>query len=89
MTHLFVSSFFLLQLAHPASLVSLNAGTLLALVTSLSAMPLFAAFQDKHSQRRIFLLFALAAAGTMFNYGFLVLIPAFLLGFLNMGVLNI
>lgn len=87
-THLFVSAFFLLQLAHPSSLVSFNAGTLLSLVTALSAMPLFAAFQDKHSQRRIFLLFALTAAGTMFNYGFLVLFPAFLLGFLNMGVLN-
>lgn len=88
-THLFVSAFFLLQLAYPASLVTFNAGTLLALVTAVSAMPLFAAFQDKHSQRRIFLLFALAAAGSMFNYGFLVLIPAFLMGFLNMGVLNL
>lgn len=88
-THLFASAFFLLQIAHPASLVSFNAGTLLSLVTAVAAMPLFAAFQDKHSQRRIFLLFALATAGAMFNYGFLVLIPAFLLGFLNMGVLNL
>ena len=88
-THLFVSAFFLLQITHPASLVTFNAGTLLSLLMALSAMPLFAAFQDKHSQRRVFLLFALAAAGAMFNYGFLVLIPAFLLGFLNMGVLNL
>ena len=88
-THLFVSAFFLLQLAHPASLVTFNAGTMLSLVAAVSAMPLFAAFQDKHSQRRIFLLFALATAGAMFHYGFLALIPAFLLGFLNMGVLNL
>ncbi len=88
-THLFVSSFFLLQLAHPASLVSFNSGTLLALVTAIAAMPLFASYQDKHSQRSIFLIFAMVAAGTMFHYGFLVLIPAFLLGFLRMGVFNL
>ena len=89
MTYLFMSAFFLLQIAHPASLVSFNAGTLLALVTSIATLPLFAAYQDKHSQRSIFLIFAIVAAGTMFNYSFLVLIPAFLLGFLNMGVLNV
>ena len=88
-THLFVSAFFLLQLANPAALVSFNAGTLLSLVTAVAAMPLFAAYQDKHSQRSIFLIFALVAAGCLFDYGFLVLIPAFLLGFLNMGVLNL
>ena len=88
-THLFVSAFFVLQIAHPASLVSFNAGTLLSLVTAIATLPLFGAYQDKHSQRSIFLIFAIAAAGTMFNYAFLVLIPAFLLGFLNMGVLNL
>ena len=88
-THLFVSSFFLLQLAHPASLVSFNSGTLLAIVTAIAAMPLFASYQDKHSQRSIFLIFAMVAAGTMFHYGFLVLIPAFLLGFLRMGVFDL
>ena len=35
-THLFVSVFFLLQLAHPAGLVSFNAGTLLCLVTAVA-----------------------------------------------------
>lgn len=88
-TRLFVSAFFLLQLAHPSGLVSFNAGTLLCLVTSVTVLPLFASFQDRHSQRSIFLVFALAATGSMFHYGFLALIPAFLLGFLNMGVLNL
>lgn len=89
MTHLFVSAFFLLQLANPSGLVSLNAGTLLALVTSLTLFPLFASFQDSHSQRSIFLIFALIVTGAMFHYGFLVLIPAFLLGFANMRALGI
>lgn len=89
MTHLFVSAFFLLQLANPAGLVAFNAGTLLCLVTTVAVLPLFASYQDRHSQRSIFLIFAMAAAGSMFHYGFLVLIPAFLLGFLNMGVLNL
>lgn len=88
-THLFASAFFWLQTAHPQGLVALNAGTLLCLVTAVATLPLFASFQDRHSQRSIFLIFALAAAGCMFHYGFLVLIPAFLLGFLNMGVFNL
>lgn len=89
MTHLFVSAFFLLQLANPAGLVAFNAGTLLCLVTAVTLMPLFASFQDSHAQRSIFLIFALIAAGTMFHYGFLVLIPAYLLGFANMRALGL
>lgn len=88
-THLFVSAFFLMQLANPSGLVSFNTGTLLCLVTALAIMPLFSSYQDRHSQRSIFLIFALIAAGSMFHYGFLVLIPAFLLGFMNMGVFNL
>lgn len=88
-TRLFVSAFFLLQLANPAGLVSFNAGTLLGLVTVMLVLPLFASFQDRHSQRNIFLVFAVIAAGSMFHYGFLILIPAFVLGFLNMGVFNL
>ena len=82
MTHLFVSAFFLLQMANPQGLVALNPGTLLCLVAAIATLPLFASFQDGHAQRSIFLIFALAAAGSMFHYGFLVLMPAFFLGFL-------
>ena len=82
MTHLFVSAFFLLQMANPQGLVALNPGTLLCLVAAIVTLPLFASFQDGHAQRSIFLIFALAAAGSMFHYGFLVLMPAFFLGFL-------
>ena len=88
-TRLFVSAFFLLQIANPSGLVAFHSGTLLCLVSALATIPLFASFQDRHSQRSIFLIFALVAAGSMFHYGFLVLIPAFLLGFLNMGVFNL
>ena len=88
-THLFVSAFFLLQIANPAGLVSFNAGTLLCLLTTIARLPLFASYQDRHAQRSIFLIFAILAAGSMFHYGFLFLIPAFILGFLNMGVFNL
>ena len=88
-THLLVSAFFLLQLANPLGLASFNAGTLLCLVTANSILPLFASYQDRHSQRSIFLIFAIIAAGSMFHYAFLALIPAFCLGFLYMGVFNI
>ena len=89
MTRLFVSAFFLLQVANPQALVALNPGTLLCLVTAIATLPLFASFQDGHAQRSIFLVFALIAAGSMWHYGFVVLLPVFLLGFLNMGVLNL
>jgi len=58
-------------------------------MTAVAIMPLFASYQDRHSQRSIFLIFAIVATGSMFHYGFLALIPAFLLGFLNMGVMNL
>ena len=87
-THLFVSSFFLLQLANPWSLATFNVGSLLVLVSALSILPLFASYQDRHSQRNVFVIFAMIATGCMFHYAFLILIPAFCLGFLYMGVFN-
>lgn len=89
MTHLFVSAFFLLHMANPSGLVTFNAGTLLALVTALTLMPLFASYQDHHSQYSIFLIFTIVTAGMMVHYGFLVLIPAYLLGFMNMRAMGI
>ena len=88
MSHLFVSAFFLLQLTNPAGLVSFHVGTLMCLVVALTLQPLFAAYQDKHSQRSIFLVFALVATGCMFHYAFLTLIPAYLLGFANMRAMG-
>jgi len=88
-THLPAAAFFWLQIAQPQGLVALNAGTLLCLVTAIATLPLFASFQDRHAQRSIFLIFALITTGILFYYGFLVLLPAFFLGFLNMGVLNL
>ena len=88
-THLFVSAFFLLMMANPSGLVSFNAGTLLAQVAALTLMPLFASCQDHHSQHSIFLIFTMVSAGMMFHYGFLVLIPAYLLGFLNMRAMGL
>ena len=89
MTHLFVSAFFLLNMANPSGLVSFNAGTLLALVTALTLMSLFASYQDHHSQYSIFLIFTIVTAGMMVHYGFLVLIPAYLLGFMNMRAMGL
>ena len=87
-TRLVAATYFLLQAAHPTSLAALNIGSLMVLVTAVSLMPLFASYQDKHAQRSIFLIFALTATGSMFHYGFLALIPAYLLGFLNMRALG-
>jgi len=88
-THLFVSAFFLLQAAHPAALLTFNVGTLMCLVTALTLLPMYASYQDHHAQRSIFLIFAMLTAGGMFHYGFLMLIPAYLLGFINMRVFDL
>lgn len=88
MTRLFASAFFLLMMATPAALVSFNMGTVMCLITAVTMMPLFASFQDRHAQRSIFLVFALAATGAMFHYGFLMLIPAYIIGFANMRALD-
>ena len=89
LTHLTASAFYLLALANPSGLVAFHVGTLMCLLAALSLPILFAAYQDRHSQRSIFLVFALVAMGCMFHYGFLALIPAYLLGFLYMGVFNL
>lgn len=89
LTHLSASAFYLLALANPSGLVAFNVATLMCLLAVLTLPLLFAAYQDRHSQQRIFLIFALVAMGCMFHYGFLVLIPAYLLGFLYMGVFNL
>lgn len=88
-THLMAAAFFLLALSYPSGLVTFNMGTVLCLLAALATMPLFAAYQDRHSQRSIFLITALMAAGSLFDYGFLMLLPAFLLGFINMGIMNL
>jgi len=87
-TSLFVSAFFLLQLANPLGLVTFDAGTALCLAMVLSLMPIFSSYQDSHSQRSIFLVFVVAAAGSMFHYAFLLLIPVYILGLLYMRALN-
>ena len=89
LTHLTASAFYLLALANPSGLVAFNVGTLMCLLAAMTLPLLFSAYQDRHSQHRIFLVFALVATGCMFHYGFLALIPAYLLGFLYMGVLNL
>ena len=89
LTHLSASTFYLLAMANPSGLVAFNVGTLMCLLAVLTLPLLFAAYQDRHSQRKIFLVFVLVATGCMFHYGFLALIPAYLLGFLYMGVFNL
>jgi hypothetical protein len=88
MTRLSASAFFLLMMATPGALVSFNMGTVMCLIAAVTMMPLFASFQDRHAQHSIFLVFALTATGAMFHYAFLMLIPAYMIGFANMRALD-
>ena len=87
-TFIFASTFFLLQTANPLLSATFDMGTLLCLVLTLLSFLLLASYQNPHSQRSIFITFALLSAGCMFHYSFIALVLLFLLGYLNMRSMN-
>ena len=87
-TFIFASVFYLLEMSNPFVSSIFNNGTTLCLVLVGGITMLFSSYQDKHSQHSIFLSFAVLATASLFQYAFLFLIPAFLLGFIYMRAMN-
>lgn len=87
-TYILVSALFVLTMANPLSGSVLNVGTGLALVLVLGTFVLFSSYQDKHAQRSIFLVFTIITVCAMFQWAFVMLLPAFFLGFLYMRAMN-
>lgn len=88
MTCIFVSAFFLLELAVPVTSSVFNTGTALCLILVLEVLTLFASYEDLHSQGRIFLTMVILAAACLWQWAFVILIPAFALGFLYMRAMD-
>lgn len=80
--------FFLLELALPMCSSVLNVGTILCLVLVMGTLVLFGTYEDKYAQRPIFLITCVLAFGMMFNWAFVALIVAFVLGFAYMRAMN-
>lgn len=88
MTCIFVSAFFLLEFAVPVTSSVFNTGTALCLILVLGVLALFASYEDLHSQGRIYLTMTILAAACMWQWAFLILIPAFAIGFIYMRAMD-
>lgn len=88
MTCIYVSAFFLLEMAVPVTSSVFNTGTALCLILVLGVLALFASYEDMHSQGRIFLTMTILATACLWQWAFVVLIPAFALGFMYMRAMD-
>lgn len=89
-TFSYASMFLLLEMANPLVCARFYTGTAMCLVMVVGMFVLFASYQQKGlSQRRIFLVFALLSFCCMFQYAFLVLLLAFMVGFFQMRAVDI
>ena len=88
-THVMATTFLLLSLTSPMTIAGLNAGTMLCLVFEVCTFAMFGSYMDKQSQRGIFLTFAIISTGTMFHYAFLLLVPVFIIGCINMRIVDL
>ena len=82
------ATFFLLESALPVCSSTLNVGTILCMMLVLGTLMLFGTYENKYAQRPIFLVACILAFGAMFNWAFVALIVAFMLGFAYMRALN-
>lgn len=87
-TFIGAAMFFLLESALPMCSSVLNVGTILCLVLVLGTLLLFGTYENKYAQRPIFLVSCVLGFGTMFNWAFVALIVAFVLGFAYMRAMN-
>ena len=66
----------------------LSASSILAAGIILCMWILFTLYNERYSDRRIFLIFAILSAGTLYNWKFLFFIPVFIVGLAQMRILR-
>lgn len=87
MTMVYVTFFLAMQMGTPELLVQFFSGPLVALVTMGCAVVLFSTYKRPvSSTRRVFLIFFLLSLGATVQYCYMLLIPVFLLGCVQMRV---
>ena len=84
-----VSVFMMLEAACPYLTAGSPKGPLMSLVMLASAFILFSSYNRRNAQRSIFITFAILMLGSVIHYACLYLIPVFMLGFMQMRVMNI
>lgn len=88
MTSIFVSVFFLLEMAMPLASNAFNAGTALCMLLVLGVLPLFASYENTHSQGYIYLTMTVLATACMWQWAFVMLILAFAIGFIYVRAMD-
>lgn len=88
-THIMVSAFFILTMANPLLSCVYSAGTGLALILVLGTFLLFSSYQNKKAQRSIFLVFAIITTCAMYQWAYVLLLPAFFGGYCYMRAMNL
>ncbi len=86
--YLLPSLFILMQSALPAVGERFSGGILLMLLMLGATAVLYSVYHKPDLTRRIFLIFALASAGVMVQYGFVIIMPVLIIGCAQMRVMS-
>lgn len=80
------SMFLAMMLAMPTLLMGFNTGTLLALVVLVCMFLLYGTYADPGATRPVFLIFLLLSAMSMTQYSYLIYVPVFIVGVMQMRI---
>lgn len=80
--------FMFMQMSAPVLSGQFYGGTLLAIVVLVCTFILFSTYNDRGATRRIYLVFFLLGLGAFTQYAYLLLMPAFVLGCVQMRMMS-
>lgn len=87
-TSLDATYFLAMSLSMPTMLLNFNTGTLLALTVLVCLFLLYSTYGDPTATSRIFLIFLILSAMSMTQYCYLVYVPVFIVGVIQMRVFS-
>lgn len=85
----FAAYFIFTTCATPGVLTEVSASVPLAFIMVFATWLLFSVYNKSISDRRIFLIFCLLSAGTLFSWTFLFFVPVFIIGLAQMKILRV
>ena len=88
-TWMHISVFLMLMAGNPITSGTLYSGTLMCLAVAAVTLMMFASFKNRRAQRSVFTAYAVISLLAMFQYAYLYLLIAILLGFLLMQIMNL
>lgn len=89
LTFLFASLFILFVAANPALSQQWNEGSLVAVVAVVCMALLFSVYENRNATKKIFIIFSILSALSLYNVAFCYLIPLFLLGVVQMRAFSL